>query len=389
MRLAILASHAIQYQVPLFRELAKRLDLKVFFAHRISNTDQVEAGYGAGFDWDIDLMSGYEHRFLNNVARQPGLAEFGGCDTPSIQAELVQGDFDALLVMGWHLKCFWQAIWAAKCTGIPVMVRGDSQLPTPRSTLKKIGKYLVYPLALRAFDIALYVGERSRQYWEHYYYPRCRLIASPHCVDNKWFAERATPGARRQLREDRGITRDAKVVLFVGRLVPGKRPLDLVAAIGPLRRSIREVTVLVAGTGMLEKQITSAAIEKGINLVHLGFCNQSIMPSVYAAADVLVLPSDASETWGLVANEALACGRPIVVSDACGCAPDLVADRKAGRMFPVGNVTLLAEAIADIMNSPPESAAIAEKASRYNIDVAVEGVCRALEMVAVTQKMVV
>lgn len=382
MRLAILASHPIQYQAPLFRELARRLDLVVFYAHRASQGDQAEAGFGIGFEWDIDLLSGYEHCFLSNVSRQPSLDHFAGCDTPSIAGELPRGRFDALLVMGWHLKSFWQGVWAAKRSGIPVMVRGDSHLDTPRSTLKKVGKSFVYPLALRVFDIALYVGIRSRRYWEHYGYPQDRLISSPHCVDNAWFATRATQKARRELRLLHGISPDAKVVLFAGKLVPFKRPLDLIKAAEILSLTMPDLTVLVAGSGELGERMLAASRNTGLKLVQLGFCNQTTMPKAYAAADVLALPSDGRETWGLVANEALACGCPIIVSDACGCAPDLAGDNVAGCMFPVGDIKSLAEAISNLMSTPPSVAAINEKISHYSIAAAADGVCRALEIVS-------
>jgi len=386
MRLAILASHPIQYQAPIFRELARRVDLIVFFSHRAGGDDQSDAGFGVGFEWDIDLLSGYEHRFLGNVAGKPGLDHFSGCDTPAIAAELSEGCFDALLVLGWHLKSFWQGIWAAKRSCIPVMVRGDSQLTTPRSSFKKSGKAFIYPLALRVFDAALYVGVRSRLYWEHYGYPKDRLVSSPHCVDNAWFSERATEMARLELRTQYGIAPEAKVALFAGKLVPFKRPLDLLAAAGLLRTSMSDLTILVAGSGTLAPTLASKARETGVKLVQLGFCNQTIMPKAYAAADVLVLPSDGAETWGLVANEALASGRPVIVSDACGCAPDLAADGVAGRMFPVSDVASLAEAIVGTLSAPPTSEAIAEKASAYSIEAAAKGICRALEMVKAQRK---
>jgi glycosyltransferase involved in cell wall biosynthesis len=80
-----------------------------------------------------------------------------------------------------------------------------------------------------------------------------------------------------------------------------------------------------------------------------------MMPKVYGTADVLILPSDGRETWGLVANGALACGRPVVLSDAVESAPDLAADGKSGRVFPVGNVGALADAVAEVVdrNPPP------------------------------------
>src|SRR5262245_43190287 len=102
-RLAIVASHPVQYYAPLFRALAQRLDLKVFYAHRATQGDQASAGFGVEFDWDVDLHSGYDNVFLRNVASQPGLDHFSGCDTPGIGELLSQGKFNAVLVQGWHL----------------------------------------------------------------------------------------------------------------------------------------------------------------------------------------------------------------------------------------------------------------------------------------------
>src|SRR5260370_8895176 len=135
MRLAIIASHPIQYYAPLFRVLAQRLELMVFFAHRASPPDQAKAGFGVVFDWDIDLLSGYPHHFLTNVAKLPGLDHFAGCDTPEIGTLLKKGRFDAVLVQGWNLKSFLQAVIAAKRQGLPVLARGDSHLGTSRSAL--------------------------------------------------------------------------------------------------------------------------------------------------------------------------------------------------------------------------------------------------------------
>jgi glycosyltransferase involved in cell wall biosynthesis len=386
MRLALLASHPIQYQAPLFRELAQWVDLQVFFAHRANEADQANAGFGVGFTWDVDLLSGYRHHFLHNVSRHPGLDLFEGCDTPSIASELAHGSFGALLVMGWHLKSFWQGIWAAKRAGIPVMVRGDSHLDTPRSAAKRVGKSLIYPLALRVFDAALYVGERSRRYWEHYGYPARRLFFSPHCVDNAWFADRATQAARAELRALHGIPADARVALFAGKLIASKRPLDLIYAARKLATGGVPLTVLIAGSGSMARELAAAAGHLGVRLVELGFCNQSRMPAAYSACDALVLPSE-HETWGLVANEALACGRPVVVSDACGCAPDLAADGRAGRVFHAGDIASLADALAGVLSAaPPTREAIAARACQYGLEAAARGITEALHCVAVPRR---
>jgi glycosyltransferase involved in cell wall biosynthesis len=377
LRLAVLASHPVQYYGPLFRSLSQRVDLAVLFAHRATPQDQARAGFGTAFEWDVDVTSGYEHLFLENVARRPGADQFGGCDTPSVGARLREGRFDALLVMGWHLKSYVQGLIAAKRLGLPVLVRGDSHLDTPRSSLKRIAKALAYPHLLRLFDAALYVGQRSRAYYTYYGYPERRLFFSPHCVDTEWFAARATAEVRAELRSAFGVSPEARMVLFAGKLMALKQPADLVRAVAICREGGSRLEIMVAGDGELREGLQSLASKLNVPFHLLGFCNQSRMPATYAASDALVLASE-HETWGLVANEALACNRPIIVSDACGCAPDLAADGQVGRVFPTGNVRALATAIEETFENPPSPAAIAAVSRRHSLDAAVTGIIEAL-----------
>jgi len=172
------------------------------------------------------------------------------------------------------------------------------------------------------------------------------------------------------------------VLLFAGKLVPFKRPLDLIAAASKCRSTGANIEVMIAGEGELRPHLAVAAEVAGVPLHFLGFCNQSEMPAAYAAADCLVVPSDARETWGLVANEALACGRPVIVSDAVGAGPDLVGDASTGRIFPVADVAALANAIGDVLFSRPTPEAIAAKSHAYSLEAAVEGIEAALDVVA-------
>jgi glycosyltransferase involved in cell wall biosynthesis len=242
--------------------------------------------------------------------------------------------------------------------------------------LKNFGKSAIYPILLRLLDAALYVGRRSLAYYQHFHYPAERLFFSPHCVDVDWFAARATIDERVRLRTAHGIGPDAKVLLFAGKLVPFKRPLDLSKAAAICRASGTNVEVMVAGDGPLKSELVA---ENGAAPIHLlGFCNQTKMPAVYAASDVLVLPSDARETWGLVANEALACGRPIILSDAVGAGPDLADTEETGLTFPVANATALAEAIRKLLALPPSLEALAAKSRAYSPAAAAHGIEDAL-----------
>ena len=380
-RLAIVASHPIQYVAPMLRALTREIDMHVLYAHTATADDQARAGFGVPFDWDVDLLSGYGHTFLANVSRMPGTDHFTGCDTPEIGRQLGGGRFDAVLIMGWHLKSCVQAAVAANRLGLAVLVRGDSQLATPRRRWKTMAKAMAYPPLMRLADALLPVGQRSRDYFKRYGVPEARLHIAPHCVDIDWFRQRGTRAARERLRRELGIKGTSRVALFAGRLVASKRPTDVVGAAAQLRRGGQPVEVVVAGDGALREALVAKARALGVPLHMLGFCNQSRLPDVYAAADCLVLPSDGHETWGLVANEALAAGRPVVLSDACGAAPDLATDGVAGRSYPVGDVDALAHAL-DAMLAPRErTSAVAALAARYSPAVAATSIRMAVEAV--------
>ena len=325
MRLGILTSHPIQYQAPWFRALAKIVDLEVFFAHRQSAAEQGKAGFGVAFDWDVDLLCGYRHQFLKNVASRPGVDHFFGCDTPEVaeiierlrdnesqdyqrgepldcgprtkdqgttcgqrsmasgQWSVVRGpSFDAFIVTGWHLKSYWQAVRACRRAGVPVLVRGDSQLHTPRSLLKRWAKELVHRVLLRQFAGFLTVGKRNREYLEHYGVPPEKIFFAPHFVDNEWFGGKAEIARKQkaEIRKEWGADDQALVALFVGKFQPVKRPLDLVEAASLLLEDrsskredrvsdsvsqlptplapLRSLHLLFVGSGELEKELRAA-----------------------------------------------------------------------------------------------------------------------------------
>lgn len=261
------------------------------------------------------------------------------------------------------------------------MVRGDSHLATPRSWIKRLAKEAAYPVFLRQFDAALVVGEHNRAYWQHYGYPAERMFSSPHCVDTEWFSKRATLEAGSNLRAMAGIRPGTQLALFAGKLVDFKRPTDAVLGVAGARALGAKVELLVAGSGPLDAIIRATAAKHNVPLHMLGFCNQTQMPAVYAAADVLILPSTGRETWGLVANEAVACGLPVVLSDAVGCAPDLIALGRAGRTFPMADVVACGQALNDVLSCPPAKMDIAQVSDRHSIVAAAQGIIAALNAI--------
>lgn len=344
-RLALVVTHPIQYYVPWYRALAARseLELEVLYCHRQDAQGQAAAGYGVAFDWDVPLLEGYRYRFLRNVARCPSTDRFFGCDTPELHQLLTRARYDAVLVQGWYVKSYLQAIAAARRAGLPCLVRGDSHLHMRSSRLKRWAKYVPYRVLMRQFAAALAVGTWSRAYFRHYGIPAARIHLAPHSVDNAYFglqAERAR-AKRAELRARFGLSAAATVLLFVGRLIPRKRVADVIEAVA--RVPHRRFELLLVGDGPLRGALQALAEARGVALRCAGFLNQSELPSAYAVADLLILPGGEAETWGLVVNEAMAAGLPALVSDQVGAGPDLVRPGQTGAIHRHGDVAELAQ----------------------------------------------
>jgi glycosyltransferase involved in cell wall biosynthesis len=382
-RVGLMATHPIQYYVPWYRALSDLVDLQVFYCQRQTPQGQAAAGFGVAFDWDVPLVGGYQHRFLRNRTRRPNVSTFLGCDTPEIASIIRRERFDAFIVHGWATRSYWQAMLASWQTRTPLLVRGDSHLQTPVSAARRAIKDLVYTRFIPRFDGYLVVGRRARQYYLHYGADPRRMFATPHAVDNAFFEAEAARlrGDRARLRREVGLPEEAVVWLFAGKLVDRKRPADFVRAVG----QADGVWGLVVGDGPLRAELESRVSQQGSPVRFAGFLNQTQIPAAYAASDGLVLPSDGSETWGLVVNEAMASGLPAIVSDEVGCGPDLVRGGETGEVFCRGDVDHLARLLTAHSANRERLAALGRRAQRhiqnYSIEAAANGTVAAIEAV--------
>ncbi len=366
-RVAIVTTHPIQYHAPWFSGLAAYpgIDLEVFFCHRATPTEQASAGFGVEFEWDVPLLEGFRSRFLKNVAVRPTISAFAGLDTPEIKEIISARRFDVVVVNGWHYKSAWQAMRACWRTGIPVMARSDSNLKTQRNGLKRLVKWPVYKSFIPRLDGCLAVGTWSRDYFLHYGAQPDRVFIVPHAIDDRYFSARANElyPRRKELRANWGFDEESAVFIFAGKLIEKKRPLDFLRALEIARRRGVRASGLVVGDGPLRSRCERFVEERNLNVRFTGFLNQTQMAQAYVAADALVLPSS-SETWGLVVNEAMACGRPCFVSDRVGCGPDLILSNETGALFPKGDVEALANLLTSVAASPELLVEMGRRAAR-------------------------
>jgi glycosyltransferase involved in cell wall biosynthesis len=366
-RLAIVATHPIQYHAEWYRLLAAHpeLEVHVYYCHRATPSEQANAGFGVEFDWDVPLLSGYPFSFLKNVARAPGHGRFGGFDTPEIKDIIRRREYDAVMVNGWNYKSDWQAIRACWKSEIKVLVRSDSHLHRQRGFFTRIAKAAVYPRFVSRFDGCLAVGKWSKEYFLRYGAKPERVFLVPHAVNNIFFscaAERARP-MRSELRKKWGLDNEAIVFAFSGKFIEKKRPMDFVWAVHLAAKRCSRLQGLMIGDGPLRASCEEYVLNHGAPVSFAGFLNQSQIPAAYGLCDALVLPSGA-ETWGLVVNEAMACGLPAIVSDQVGCGPDLIVPGKTGSVFPLGNVESLASQMLQMADNPAQLAEMGGCAAR-------------------------
>jgi glycosyltransferase involved in cell wall biosynthesis len=384
-RLAVIGTHPIQHHAPWFRGLADHADLQVhvYYCHKATPQEQARAGFGVEFDWDVPLLTGYSHSFLQNVANPAGHGRFGGFDTPELGNIIRERRHDAVLVNGWNYKSAWQAIWAAWQSGVKVFIRGDSHLHFPRSRTVKLAKLLAYRRFVPRFDACLAAGVWSREYFAHYGAHPDRIFFVPHVIDVDFMnmESQRLRVERSELREQWSLRNDNFVFLFVGKFTEIKRPLDFVRAVYEASKKEACIAGLMVGDGPMRGDCEAFVRSHHAPISFAGFLNQSQIVQAYVSGDVLVLPS-IGETWGMVVNEAMACGRSCLISDRVGCGPDLVLPGETGIVFPHCDVPGLSAEMVKLARNPKQIEAMGANAynrlRRYSVQAAVEGVLQAL-----------
>lgn len=335
-RLAALYSHPMPYTAPLFREISERpdVDLTVYFLSRQGAEVITDHQFGQAFKWDVPVLEGYRYKFLPNLRKNAGLAGFFELMNLSAFPEIVSARHDVLIVHGYAYAANWLAMLAAKCCGTRLIMHGESHLLSPPGRLRRMVKQAVLRPLYRSMDAVAYIGTENRRYNANFGVVPQRMFPAPYTVDNEFFQREATKlrCRRSELRRALGITDDAPIILYVGKLYEVKQPETVFKAFADLRGRHRCHLVFV-GDGVLRGRIENLRQQWEVpDVIITGFVNQARISEMYISADVLVLPG--RETWGLVVNEAMLFGLPVIVSDRVGSGTDLVLHGENGYVFP-------------------------------------------------------
>ncbi len=353
-RVLVIATHPVQYATPVFRRMAQhpQLDFHVVYCTPCGGEGVRDPDFGMTVKWDIPLLDGYEWTELPN--RGSGGASFFGMNNPGLWKFIREGRFDAVLCYTGYLRAsFWIAYLAAKSSGTAFLFGTDATALEPRDgrAWKSTVKKLFWPVLFRLASQAIAPSSGTRDLLLSLGIPAERITLVPFVVDNDWWTEQSRSVNRGAVRAAWGVGASHRVVLFCAKLQPWKRPLDLLRAFAKARLS--DALLVFAGDGPLRPQLEAEAAALGVQerVRFLGFVNQSQLPSIYTAADLLVLPSE-YEPFAVVVNEAMCCGCPVMASDRVGAARDLVAPVSPDWIFPCGDVAALGVLLKKALTDP-------------------------------------
>jgi glycosyltransferase involved in cell wall biosynthesis len=388
-KLAIITSHPIQYYAPWFRHLAEAtdLDIKVFYLWDFGVTKKVDVDFQQAIEWDIPLLDGYNYEFIPNVSPNPGVQNFWGLQNPSLVSRVKAYSPNAALLMTYNYASIYRFLATWNSPQIPLLFRGDSHRLLPSSGIKAIARRQFITQIYRRFAACLYVGKANYNYFRYHGVPEKSLFFSPHAVENGRFIAQADNAAyqAKTWKQELGIPDDNAVILFTGKFETKKRPLDLLNAF--LQANLSDASLLFVGAGPLAQDLKEIAAGYP-NIYFAPFQNQSWMPRTYAIADLLILPSyGEGETWGLVVNEAMCLGLPVIVSSHVGCAQDLVHPYRNGLIFSASNISALAdslkEALGDRQRLKTWGKESSQIVSHYSYVQATQGLKQALDYLRV------
>lgn len=343
-RVLLVSSHPVQYAAPCYRLYSAdpRLDVTVAYCSLQGAEPGLDPEFGVNVAWDVPLLEGYRWVHPPNRSPRPGLRDFWGLINPGLWTLVREGRYEVVVCYGHRVASFWIAALAAKASRAALVFTTDAHTLAPRDgrSWKVPLKRQVLP---RVYDLAngvLAPSSRTVRFLERLGVLSDRIFLTPFVVDTSFFAKAASRMDGVIVRRRWGIPSEAPIALFSGKLVSWKRPDDLIEA----ATQVPDVHVVYSGDGSLRFALEARARDLGIaqRVRFLGFVNQRGLPEVYAAVDFLVLPSE-HEPFGLVVNEAFACGLPVIVSEACGAAGDLVRDGETGFVVQVGDTQALAD----------------------------------------------
>ena len=355
-RVLAIASHPVQYAAPIFRRMAQhaQLDFQVAYCSLRGAQAGHDPEFGRSVQWDVPLLDGYAWTHVRN--RGSGSESFFGLYNPDLWRLIRKGRFDAVLCYTGYIRAsFWISYLAARVSRTAFLFGADTVnlSPLDGKEWKRPIKQALWPALFRLADQVIVPSSGTRELMLSLGIPSERITLTPYVVDNDWWLAESARVDRAAVRASWGVSKNDVVILFCAKLQPWKRPQDLLRAFA--NAGVGNGILVFAGDGPLRSTLESEAAKLGIaeRVRFLGFVNQTQLPAIYTASDVMVLPS-VYDAFGVVVNEAMLCGCPVIASDRVGAARDLIQNGRTGFVYRCGDDRELATLLSHLATNDVE-----------------------------------
>jgi glycosyltransferase involved in cell wall biosynthesis len=336
-KLVIVTEIIAPYRIPVFNALAGRreIDLHVVFLSENDATLRQWRVYKDEIEFQFEVLPSWRHRFGRyNVLLNRGVLSVLNKIRP-----------DVVLCGGYSYLASWESAGWARVHRVPLLLWSESTALDRRRRHRIVEFMKKRFLSLcRAFVVP---GRSASQYLKDLGIPDDRISTAPNAVDSPLFAALGAVASREEFQVRARLSLPLRYFLYVGRLVRAKGVFDLVEAYAQLDDEIRaEVGLVFVGEGADRSALIEQASRIAPGTIQFpGFVQREGLPEFYALADALIFPTH-TDTWGLVVNEAMSCGLPIIATSVAGCVADLVQDSWNGFVVPPQDPSRLAAAMA-------------------------------------------
>ncbi|MEO7312940.1 MAG: glycosyltransferase family 4 protein [Chitinophagaceae bacterium] len=348
-------SHPIQYFAPLYKSMNDSgIPTEAWYCNDESVKGGLDRQFGVEVKWDIPLLEGYKSRFFKNYSWKPShSAGFFGLMNFGMVPELFRIPKSVIVVHGYHYCTHLLILLFGKIKGHTICLR--CEMPYSQETLKKgwkqtLKKFWLKRILFPRIHYFLNIGTQNRLFYKSFNVADSRIVFCPYSVDNSRFRtenDRLT-ASKVNIRKELNIPETAKVIVYSGKYMDKKKPLDLLQAY--IRLNDPNCWLIMIGEGELRQEMENLISGHQLtNVILTGFVNQSKISEYYAVGNVFVMCSTIGETWGLSVNEAMNFDLPLVVSDLTGCSADLVKPGVNGYVFKTGNIEELTAKLHDVL----------------------------------------
>ena len=343
-KLAIVTTHPIQYQSPLFKEIANsnKFQLDVYFASKHGyQSKYIDKDFKKKFNWNINLLSGYNY-FFSAKADQNVNSFFLSFN--DLNKTLFKNKYTAILLFGWSNIFYIKTFFLAKLHKIPIILRVENNFEEEINYLKKKIKYLVLYFFFKYIDYFLYIGFLNKKFYQDLGVDKKKLYFAPYAVDNNFFfnKEKSNIVINKKYKK--------KIILFVGKFIERKNTQEFLNLAAVFNNDNRFNFLMVGDGHQINLCNQFIKNHKLSNIRIVGFKNQQELKNIYKKSFLLIVPSK-YETWGLVINEAMASGLPVICSRNCSSSSDLIINGKTGYAYNLGDIKRVKKIIIKLAKS--------------------------------------